>query len=54
MTVNRVHSLPVPAVVGMAMTGSAMLFFLLSYVVPKITKIFTENQGTLPLVLNMR
>ncbi len=34
----------------MALTGTAILLFLLSYVVPKITKIFAENQATLPLM----
>jgi general secretion pathway protein F len=34
----------------MAVVGSFMLFFLLSYVVPKVTKIFSENQATLPLM----
>jgi general secretion pathway protein F len=34
----------------MAVTGTAILLFLLSYVVPKITKIFAENQATLPLM----
>ena len=34
----------------MAIVGSSMLMFLLSYVVPKITKIFSENQATLPLM----
>ncbi len=33
----------------MAFTGAGILLFLLSYVVPKITKIFSENQGTLPV-----
>ena len=33
----------------MAIVGSSMMLFLLSYVVPKITKIFTENQATLPV-----
>ncbi|GIW43007.1 MAG: type II secretion system protein GspF [Candidatus Binatia bacterium] len=34
----------------MAVTGTAILLFLLAYVVPKITKIFAENQATLPLM----
>jgi general secretion pathway protein F len=34
----------------MAIVGSAILLFLLSYVVPKITKIFSENQATLPVM----
>lgn len=34
----------------MAITGTAILLFLLSYVVPKITKIFAENQATLPVM----
>jgi general secretion pathway protein F len=34
----------------MAVTGAAILMFLLAYVVPKITKIFSENQATLPLM----
>jgi general secretion pathway protein F len=34
----------------MAVFGSIILFVLLSYVVPKITKMFSENQGTLPLM----
>lgn len=34
----------------MGITGAAILLFLLSYVVPKITKIFSENQATLPLM----
>ncbi|HVM97527.1 MAG TPA: type II secretion system inner membrane protein GspF [Candidatus Acidoferrales bacterium] len=34
----------------MAIVGSAILFFLLSYVVPKVTKIFTENKATLPVL----
>src|SRR5262249_10542573 len=34
----------------MAIVGSGMLFFLLSYVVPKVTKIFSENQATLPMM----
>ncbi len=34
----------------MAITGAAILMFLLAYVVPKITKIFAENQATLPLM----
>ncbi len=34
----------------MAVTGAAILMFLLAYVVPKITKIFAENQATLPLM----
>ncbi len=32
----------------MALTGTAILLFLLSYVVPTITKIFSENQAKLP------
>jgi general secretion pathway protein F len=34
----------------MAIVGSAILFFLLSYVVPKVTKIFSENQASLPVM----
>jgi general secretion pathway protein F len=34
----------------MAMTGAGILLFLLSYVVPKITKIFSENQASLPVM----
>ena len=34
----------------MAIVGSSILFFLLSYVVPKVTKIFAENQASLPLM----
>jgi len=34
----------------MAVAGSSMLLFLLSYVVPKITKIFDENKATLPVM----
>jgi general secretion pathway protein F len=34
----------------MAVAGSSMLFFLLSYVVPKVTKIFSENKATLPVL----
>ncbi len=34
----------------MGMVGSAILFFLLSYVVPKVTKMFSENQASLPLM----
>jgi general secretion pathway protein F len=34
----------------MGVTGTAILFFLLSYVVPKVTKIFSENQAALPLM----
>ena len=35
----------------MAVVGSSILFFLLSYVVPKMTRIFSENApGTLPLM----
>jgi general secretion pathway protein F len=34
----------------MAVFGSIILFVLLSYVVPKITKMFSENQGTLPMM----
>jgi general secretion pathway protein F len=37
----------------MGMVGSAILFFLLSYVVPKVTKMFTENKATLPLLTNV-
>jgi general secretion pathway protein F len=41
-------ALTYPALMGTA--GGAILLFLLSYVVPKVTKIFTENQATLPLM----
>ncbi|MFQ5665104.1 MAG: type II secretion system inner membrane protein GspF [Candidatus Binatia bacterium] len=34
----------------MGVVGSAILLFLLSYVVPKVTKLFSENQATLPLM----
>lgn len=34
----------------MAVVGSSILFFLLSYVVPKVTKIFAENKASLPLM----
>lgn len=34
----------------MAVAGSSMLLFLLSYVVPKITKIFAENNASLPVM----
>jgi general secretion pathway protein F len=34
----------------MGMVGTAILMFLLSYVVPKVTKIFAENQAALPLM----
>jgi general secretion pathway protein F len=34
----------------MAIVGSSILFFLLSYVVPKVTKIFSENKATLPVM----
>jgi general secretion pathway protein F len=34
----------------MAISSSAILFFLLSYVVPKVTKIFAENQASLPVM----
>jgi general secretion pathway protein F len=34
----------------MAVTGTGILLFLLSYVVPKVTKIFAENQASLPLM----
>ena len=34
----------------MGIVGAAILFFLLSYVVPKVTKLFSENQATLPLM----
>jgi general secretion pathway protein F len=40
-------ALTYPAV--MLVVGSAILFFLLSYVVPKITRIFTESKQVLPL-----
>ncbi len=35
--------------VVMVVLGSAILFFLLSYVVPKVTRIFEETQQQLPL-----
>lgn len=34
----------------MGTVGAGILFFLLSYVVPKVTKIFAENQAALPLM----
>jgi len=34
----------------MALVGSGIMFFLLAYVVPKITKIFSENQASLPIM----
>lgn len=34
----------------MGSVGALILFFLLSYVVPKVTKLFSENQATLPLM----
>jgi len=34
----------------MAVVGTAILLFLLSYVVPKITKIFSENEARLPVM----
>lgn len=34
----------------MAIVGSSILLFLLSYVVPTITKIFSENQTSLPMM----
>ena len=34
----------------MAIVGSSILFFLLSYVVPKVTKIFAENKAALPVM----
>jgi general secretion pathway protein F len=34
----------------MGVVGAGILFFLLSYVVPKVTKLFSENQATLPLM----
>jgi len=34
----------------MGLVGTAILMFLLSYVVPKVTKIFAENQAALPLM----
>ncbi len=34
----------------MAVIGSGVLFFLLSYVVPKVTSIFIETQRSLPLI----
>jgi general secretion pathway protein F len=34
----------------MGVVGATILFFLLSYVVPKVTKIFSENKATLPLM----
>jgi general secretion pathway protein F len=34
----------------MAIVSAGILFFLLSYVVPKVTKIFSENQATLPVM----
>jgi len=37
----------------MVVVGGAILFFLLSYVVPKITRIFTESKQVLPLPTRM-
>jgi general secretion pathway protein F len=34
----------------MAVVSAAILFFLLSYVVPQVTKIFAENQAKLPIM----
>jgi general secretion pathway protein F len=34
----------------MGLVGTCILLFLLSYVVPKVTKIFAENQAALPLM----
>src|SRR5262249_17558557 len=34
----------------MGIIGSGILFFLLSYVVPKVTKIFAETKATLPIM----
>lgn len=34
----------------MGIVSTAILFFLLSYVVPQVTKIFAENQAALPLM----
>ncbi len=34
----------------MAIVGTSILFFLLSYVVPKVTKIFAENKAALPMM----
>jgi len=34
----------------MAVVSTGILFFLLSYVVPKVTKIFSENQAALPVL----
>jgi len=34
----------------MAVVGTAILLFLLSYVVPQVTKIFAENKAALPLM----
>ncbi|MCK6556712.1 type II secretion system inner membrane protein GspF [Candidatus Binatia bacterium] len=34
----------------MAVVSTGILFFLLSYVVPKVTKIFSENQAALPVM----
>jgi general secretion pathway protein F len=34
----------------MAVTSAGILFFLLSYVVPQVTKIFAENQASLPVM----
>ncbi len=41
-------SLTYPVLMGVV--GAAILLFLLSYVVPKVTKIFSENQAALPLM----
>lgn len=46
---NKVRSaMTYPTLMGL--TGAGILLFLLSYVVPKITKIFAENQGNLPVM----
>jgi len=34
----------------MSIVGTGIMLFLLSYVVPKVTKIFAENKATLPLM----
>lgn len=34
----------------MAIVGTSIMFFLLSYVVPKVTKIFAENKAALPMM----
>ena len=37
----------------MAIVGTSILFFLLSYVVPKVTKIFADNKAALPMMTSV-